>query len=150
MSDGGAGGAVTDYKRLLQTVCDNRPSGTRGRLAAALGTNRSFVSQLVSPAYAMPIPAQHLAAIFDVCRFSPTERAAFLDAYDRAHPNRRESGAGETRTRTVTLRVADLGDPGQNHAVDEMLAEYARQLVRFATALGAERRADDGARGRDA
>lgn len=135
MSDG-ISGAVTDYKRLLQTICDNRPSGTRGRLAAALGTNRSFVSQLVSPAYAMPIPAQHLAAIFEVCRFSPSERTAFLDAYDRAHPNRREAGAGDARTRSVTVRVADLGDARRNKAVDEMLAEHARQLSRFATSLG--------------
>ena len=58
MNDAVRGETVADYKRLLQTVCDNRPSGTRGRLAVALGTNRSFVSQLVNPAYAMPIPAQ--------------------------------------------------------------------------------------------
>ena len=135
LAGSGAGSAVTGYKRLLQAVCDNRPSGTRGRLAAALGTNRSFVSQLTNPAYPMPIPAQHLHAIFEVCRFSPAERAGFLDAYDRAHPNRREGGEGGARTRMVTLKVADLGDARQNQAVDEMLAEYARQLVRFAGVL---------------
>ena len=78
--------------RFLQPVCDKRPSGTRGRLAVALGTNRSFVSQLVNPVYAMPIPAQHLETIFEVCHFSPAERAAFLAAYDQAHPGRRETG----------------------------------------------------------
>ena len=35
------------------------PSGTRQRLAAALGKNRSFVTQITSPAYATPIPARH-------------------------------------------------------------------------------------------
>ena len=92
MNDAVRGDTVADYKRLLQTVCDNRPSGTRGRLAVALGTNRSFVSQLVNPAYAMPIPAQHLETIFEVCHFSPADRAAFLAVYDNAHPGRRETG----------------------------------------------------------
>ncbi len=129
--DNGAGNAVAGYKRLLQTVCDNRPSGTRGRLAAALGTNRSFVSQLANPTYAMPIPAQHLPVIFEVCRFSPPERAAFLDAYDRAHPGRRDGGGEAAPSRTVTLRMPDLGDARRNQAVDDMLAEHARQLVRL-------------------
>ena len=52
--------AIADYKKILKTVLDNRPSGTRQRLAMALGKNRSFVSQIANPAYAMPIPAQHL------------------------------------------------------------------------------------------
>ena len=138
MSEGADGGAVATYKRVLQTVCDNRPSGTRGRLAAALGTNRSFVSQLVNPAYAMPIPAGHLAAIFEVCRFSPSERAAFLDAFDQAHPGRREAGVGGERTRVVSLRVPDLGDPRRNKAVDDMLTEHARQLARLVAALEGE------------
>ena len=55
MNDAAPGATAADYKRVLQEVCDNRPSGTRGRLAIALGTNRSFVSQLVNPVYAMPI-----------------------------------------------------------------------------------------------
>ena len=92
MNDAVRGETVADYKRLLQIVCDNRPSGTRGRLAVALGTNRSFVSQLVNPAYAMPIPAQHLETIFEICHFSPADRAAFLAVYDNAHPGRRETG----------------------------------------------------------
>src|SRR4029079_8563721 len=35
--------AVALYKRLLADVIDGRPSGTRQRLAAALGKNRSFI-----------------------------------------------------------------------------------------------------------
>ena len=92
MNDAAPGATAADYKRVLQEVCDNRPSGTRGRLAIALGTNRSFVSQLVNPVYAMPIPAQHLETIFEVCHFSPAEREAFLAVYDRAHPGRRDAG----------------------------------------------------------
>ena len=39
-----AAGIVADYKRILAKVLDNRPSGTRQKLATALGKNRSFVS----------------------------------------------------------------------------------------------------------
>ena len=41
---------VADYKAILRRVLDNRPSGTRLKLAAALGKNRSFVTQITNPA----------------------------------------------------------------------------------------------------
>ncbi len=135
MNDAAPGATVADYKALLQAVCDKRPSGTRGRLAMALGTNRSFVSQLVNPNYAMPIPAQHLETIFDVCHFSPAERAAFLVAYDQAHPGRRNTGEPSTGTRVISLTVPDLGDVGKNQAVDAMLADYVRHLIHFAATM---------------
>src|ERR1700730_16827423 len=123
MNDAVRGETVADYKRLLQTVCDNRPSGTRGRLAVALGTNRSFVSQLVNPSYAMPIPAQHLETIFEVCHFSASEREAFLNAYNRAHPGRHETDRGNARTRIVSVRVPDLGHAHRNRVIENMLTE---------------------------
>ena len=135
MNDAVGGETVADYKRLLQTVCDNRPSGTRGRLAVALGTNRSFVSQLVNPAYAMPIPAQHLETIFEVCHFSPADRAAFLATYDNAHPGRRETGEDAAGIRVVTLTVHDLGSARRNQAVDALITEYGRNVARLATLL---------------
>jgi len=135
MNEAAPGATAADYKRLLQQVCNNRPSGTRGRLAVALGTNRSFVSQLVNPVYAMPIPAQHLETIFEVCHFSPAERAAFLAAYDKAHPDRREVGEPSAGVRVISLTVPDLGDARRNQAVDAAMAEYARQLARLVAAL---------------
>jgi hypothetical protein len=135
MNDAAPSAIVADYKRLLQAVCDNRPSGTRGRLAVALGTNRSFVSQLVNPVYAMPIPAQHLETIFEVCHFSSAERAAFLAAYDRAHPGRRETGESAAGTRVISLAVPDLGNSRRNQAVDAMIAEYVRHVVRLAATM---------------
>jgi hypothetical protein len=135
MNDAATSATVADYKRLLQQVCDNRPSGTRGRLAVALGTNRSFVSQLVNPVYAMPIPAQHLETIFEVCHFSPAERETFLAAYDRAHPGRRDTGELSAGTRVISLTVPELGNARRNLMVDAMMTEYARQLVRLAAAL---------------
>jgi hypothetical protein len=135
MNDDVPNATVADYKRLLQQVCDNRPSGTRGRLALALGTNRSFVSQLANPVYPMPVPAQHLETIFEVCHFSPTEREAFLAAYDQAHPGRRDSGEASAATRAISLTVPDLGTARRNKAFDDMMAEYAHHLVRLLTAL---------------
>jgi hypothetical protein len=135
MNDAAPGATVADYKAILQAVCDNRPSGTRGRLAVALGTNRSFVSQLVNPVYAMPIPAQHLETIFEVCHFSPAERTAFLAAYDRAHPGRRENGEPAAGIRVISLTVPDLGSARRNQAVDAMIAEYVRHLVRLAATM---------------
>jgi hypothetical protein len=135
MNDAPASATAGDYKRVLQQVCDNRPSGTRGRLAVALGTNRSFVSQLVNPVYAMPIPAQHLETIFEVCHFSPAEREAFLSAYDRAHPGRRDVGEKTAGTRVISLTVPDLGNARRNQAVDGIVAEFARQLMRLAAVL---------------
>ena len=69
---------VADYKFILRRALDNRPSGTRLKLAPALGKNRSFVSQITNPAYLVPIPAKHVAIIFEVCHLSGSERAAFL------------------------------------------------------------------------
>ena len=135
MNEAAPGATAADYKRLLQQVCNNRPSGTRGRLAVALGTNRSFVSQLVNPVYAMPIPSQHLETIFEVCHFSPAERAAFLAAYDKAHPGRRDVGEPSAGVRVISLTVPDLGDARRNQAVDAVMAEYARQLARLVAAL---------------
>jgi hypothetical protein len=135
MNDAVRGETVADYKRLLQTVCDNRPSGTRGRLAVALGTNRSFVSQLVNPVYAMPIPAQHLETIFEVCHFSSAERAAFLAAYDQAHPGRRETSESTAGIRVVSLTVPDLGNARRNQAIDALIAEYGRHVARIAALL---------------
>ena len=66
--------AVAEYKRILAGVLDQRPSGTRQRLADALGKNRSFVTQMTSPSYPTPIPHRHLASVLSVCHFTPEER----------------------------------------------------------------------------
>src|ERR1041385_2967792 len=95
--------SVAEYKEILKRVLDNRPSGTRQRLASALGKNRSFISQIASPSYSIPTPAQHLDTIFHVCHFSVDEQRAFLEAYHRAHPNRRQRLAEVPRSRTLTI-----------------------------------------------
>jgi hypothetical protein len=127
----GAGeeGAVAAYKSIFKAVLDNRPSGMRLRLASAMGKNRSFISQISNPAYQIPIPVQHLNTIFEVCHFSPVERAAFLDAYGRAHPRRAGRLAGVPRERTVMLHLPDLGSQKRNGQLDALLHEFARRLI---------------------
>ena len=71
--------AVADYKRVLQEVLENRPAGTRLRLAEALGKNRSFISQITNPGYSVPIPAAHVERIFEICHFLASEKAKFMD-----------------------------------------------------------------------
>ena len=60
------GDAVFEYKRVLQQVLENRPSGTRQSLAEALGKHRSFISQITNPNYSVPIPARHIESIFEI------------------------------------------------------------------------------------
>jgi len=121
---------VETYKSLLRNVLDRRPSGTRQRLANAIGKNRSFVSQISNPAYPAPIPAAHIEIIFDVCHFAPAERQAFLDAFHRAHPNRIKPRRGSHGLRTLKLEVADFGDAA-NREFDELVRETARRLSRM-------------------
>jgi hypothetical protein len=127
---------VADYKLILRRALDNRPSGTRLKLAAALGKNRSFVSQITNPAYLVPIPAKHVAIIFEVCHLSGTERAAFLEAYGRAHPGRLRGAHREARTRTVAVTVPDLGDDKKNRALEQLIIDFAAQLARYAESIG--------------
>jgi hypothetical protein len=124
------GNAVAEYKRILAKVLENRPSGTRQRLAVALGKNRSFISQIANPSYATPIPAQHLETIFEICVFPAAERRAFLDAYGRAHPGKveRRRQHKDHRLRPVTVYVPDLEDEAKNQALDRLLADIAARI----------------------
>lgn len=128
---GSGGTAVAAYKAVLQRVLDNRPSGTRLKLAAALGKNRSFVTQITNPTYQVPIPARHVELIMEVCHLSTIERAQFLDAYATAHPARRNAMPGRRQTRALTLAVPDFGDAKRNRAYDEFLTELAERLGRY-------------------
>jgi hypothetical protein len=129
---GAGSSAVAAYKQILAQVLENRPSGTRQRLAAALAKNRSFVSQIASPAYPTPIPAQHLDVIFEVCLFSHHDRDAFLDTYAAAHPGRlqrhRQHHHKEHRLRPVTVYLPDLEDDGKNQALDKLIGDIALKI----------------------
>jgi len=123
--------AVTAYKTVLKRIIDTRPSGTRHRLAIALGKNRSFISQIANPVYAVPIPVQHLETIFEICHFTAADRRDFLAAYAEAHPRRHDLVKKAAGTRKLTLTLPDLGNARRNRLLDEAVADFARRLTRF-------------------
>ena len=124
-----ADGAIRTYKLLLQEVLNQRPSGTRQRLADALGKHRSFITQMTSPAYPTPIPQRHIATVLAVCHFTPEEREAFLAAYRAAHRGRLELAGVVARNRHLNLLVPDLGDDKQNAAFDKAVGEFVGRMA---------------------
>ncbi len=124
--------AIRIYKTVLSTVIEQRPSGTRQRLADALGKHRSFVTQITSPTYSTPIPSKHLTAIFSVCHFSAQEREAFLAAYRIAHPGKAPADGSMRRTRHISVTVPDLGDAKQNAALDRAINEFIHRITSIA------------------
>ena len=126
---------VAAYKRVLQGSLDRRPSGTRQRIAEALGKHKSFVSQITNPAYSVPIPARHVAAIMDLCHFSNEERKAFLEAYVRAHPNRHQSLRPTARGSTphvLHIPVPTFEDPEEQREVEDLIRSFAARVIALA------------------
>jgi hypothetical protein len=122
---------VAAYKTILTGVLDRRPSGTRQRLAAALGKNRSFISQISNPSYATPIPPNHIDIIFEICHFSPQERRQFINAYARAHPRRQMLVADGHKVHAHTIYLPDLGDDEKNGKLHTLVADFVRQIARL-------------------
>jgi DNA-binding transcriptional regulator YdaS (Cro superfamily) len=132
MADGteGAEDPVAAYKALLRELVARRPSGTRQKMAEATGTHPSFISQVTNPGLRVPLPAQHLPAIFRVCHFSPEEQTQFLRLYSRAHPAQFaaiEELAAIDRD-VIRIPVPDLGDAATREAVEVMIRGFAEQL----------------------
>jgi hypothetical protein len=123
--------AVADYKRILQQVLENRPAGTRLRLAETLGKNRSFISQITNPSYSVPIPAAHIERIFEICHFLASEKAQFMEVYHRAHPHRAPGNSGDARWREIVLRVPDLRDREKNKQLDELMKDMLQRVLRL-------------------
>lgn len=126
--------AVSAYKTILHEVLERRPSGTRQKLAQTLEKARSFISQITSPAYPVPIPPQHLAAIFEICHFSAAEKERFLHAYKAAHPRRLIGIGSAPRHRTIRIIVPDFCDAARNHEFQEMVQDFASKLQKFVRA----------------
>lgn len=120
--------AVAAYKRMLGAIIEKRPSGTRQRLATALAKNRSFVSQITNPAYATPIPASHLAKIFEICHFSTAERQEFTRLYGLAHPKKMLTNAPRA---TAAVHLPDLGDAERNRKLHGLVSAFVRDVARL-------------------
>ena len=131
--------AVAGYKALLRELVDRRPSGTRLRIAGALGKHKSFVSQITNPDYPIPVPAKHLATIFELCHFSAEERRTFLELYEKAHPGRGlaslHDGTGEV---SVTVRVPVLRDPARQATLIASIHRLAGEMGALARSLEQE------------
>ena len=128
--------AVAHYKRILRTYIDRRPSGTRQKIALALGKHKSFVSQITNPGYASPVPAPHLNAIFEICHFSPEERKTFLAAYRAAHPKQRAVEPGEAtadRAYDLRIRVPVLDDPKLQEELEATIRQTASRIIALVT-----------------
>ena len=128
-----ASAGVAEYKAILQRVLEARPSGTRQRIATALAKNRSFVTQITSPAYDTPIPAKHVDLVIEIAHFSAAEREAFLAAYHRAHPSRHKAAPAPLRLRPHTIYLPDLGAAERNRQMDALLADFIQKLAEIIT-----------------
>lgn len=120
---------VAAYKTLLRDYLARRPSGARQRIAKVMGTHKSFVSQVTNPSYRVPLPAQHVQTIIDVCHFSPEERSAFLAAYRRAHPGFTEPTGDATARAPAGFWVP---------LPDHVTADQAQQIERVVRRLTAD------------
>jgi hypothetical protein len=127
--------AVSAYKQMLARIIERRPSGTRQRLATALAKNRSFVSQITNPAYATPIPASHLAQIFEICHFSIAERHEFTRLYGLAHPKKMLAHAPRA---TAAVHLPDLGDAERNRKLHGLVSAFVRDIARLIEDEGQE------------
>lgn len=129
---------VSAYKQFLRDLIDRRPSGTRQLIASALGKHKSFVTQITNPGYAVPVPAKHLATIFDICHFSPAERRQFVALYETAHPNRQvaaateASAAGSGGMKRIVVEVPVLRNAGRQEEMEQLVRDFARRVAALA------------------
>ena len=129
---------VSAYKQFLRDLIDRRPSGTRQLIASALGKHKSFVTQITNPSYAVPVPAKHLATIFDICHFSPAERQQFVALYEAAHPNRHVAVAADTSSagtggmKRIVIEVPVLRNAARQEEMERLVRDFARRVAALA------------------
>ena len=123
------------YKAFLRAAVEKRPSGIRQRLASAFGTHPSFISQITNPALKVPLPAQHIPTLFQVCHFTPEEQGRFLDLYKAAHPAQAGSieELAEVERNVIKIVLPAIDDPAVRAEVETMIREFAERLIGLAT-----------------
>lgn len=131
---------VAEYKKIFQQLINMRPSGTRNKIAEALGKNKSFVSQITNPVYSVPIPAKHLEIIFNICHFSIKERETFLKQYTIAHPNYQYRIKSEVvnsdRHTKLILNVPLLDNPDDQQKTETLIRDFAEQIFSLMKSKG--------------
>lgn len=123
--------ALARYKALLKDLIDQRPSGTRQKLAKALGTHKSFISQVTNPALKVPLPAQHVQQIFSVCRFSNEERHRFLTLYRDAHPGQplARLPCEKTGQDDLTITLPPFRNPDKRREAEDLIRDFAARVI---------------------
>jgi DNA-binding transcriptional regulator YdaS (Cro superfamily) len=125
---------VAAYKLWLRRLIERRPSGTRRRLAAAMGAHPSFVSQIINPALRVPLPAQHLPAVTRVLHLSAEERAEFLTLYAEAHPAQAAALDALAQPDGDAVRIAmppGLGAEARETA-EGLIRDFAERVIALA------------------
>lgn len=127
---------VRVYKALLAAYISKRPSGMKKKISEAIGTKSSFVSQITSPAYSVPVPSHYVHPIMDVCHLSPVERTEFLEAYVLAHPgqavllNQPEISGDDS----YTVDLSAVKDEKTKVMIKHALKQLADTLIKISTA----------------
>lgn len=123
--------SVSAYKDILREAIEIRPSGLRKKISDAIGTNRSFVSQITNPNYKVPIPPHYIQPIMDVCHLSPLERARFLDAYLAVHPAQAALVNGQQLDDSgkFTIDLSAVGDTHQQEIIRHTLRTLAETMI---------------------
>lgn len=125
---------IAVYKELLRGYLEKRPSGLRKRISDAIGTNRSFVSQITNPKYSVPIPSHYVQQIVAVCHLSPAERTEFISAYLDAHPGSTDFLENFTQEPdTITIDLSAVKDKEQRDLIKQTLKFTAESLIALTT-----------------
>ena len=121
--------AVAAYKTILRDL-DQRPSGTRQRLADALGKNRSL--HLADHQSGLRGAGSGSASGDDISRSAISRRpsgASSSKAYRQAHPGRLVAVAEQAATaRPAWSAVPDLGSEAKNRSLDRLLRTFAADI----------------------
>ncbi len=122
---------IAVYKSLLRATVEQRPSGLRLKIAEALGTHKSFVSQITNPADPTPLPYRHIPALFEVCQFTAPEQKVFLAAYGAAHPNqiRKLSARRSDRHKILDVEIPVLDNAARQRALEALIRDFARRVA---------------------
>lgn len=125
---------IWQYKDMMRGFLEKRPSGLRKKISDEIGTNRSFVSQITNPKYAIPIPSHYVHSIMDICHLSPIERTAFLEAYLLAHPGQTELMNVQSLNDETTFKIdlAEIKDEQTRGLVRQTLKNMAETLIAVA------------------
>jgi hypothetical protein len=122
---------IRAYKLLLQEYLAKRPSGLRRKIADAIGSNRSFASQITSPNYRVPIPSHNVHKIMEICHFTPIERTMFIAAYLLAHPGQTELVGNRdlSGTNHVEIDLSRVKDDDTRQLIMQTLRSQAEAMI---------------------